>query len=91
MNPIRVLVIFHQKLVAYFSRKLTYFKPSLTTNRESAHPKNEMLCNMNGGVPKLSLKPIKILCEEQGHFYVMPVESIYKIKPFPSDKYIFDF
>jgi len=43
---------------------------------------------MNGGVPELGLKPVKILCEEQGHSYVMPIESAYEIKPLWYHEYV---
>jgi hypothetical protein len=86
LTPIRVLVFCHQKFVADFSRQLTLFKPSFSTNWKSAGPNNKMLCNMNGGVPELGLKPIEILCEEQGHSCVMPIESADEIKPFFSDE-----
>ena len=43
---------------------------------------------MNGGVPDLGLKPIEILCKEQGHSCVMHVESEDEIKPLCYDEYV---
>ena len=84
LTSIRVLVFYHQKFVADLSRKLTLFKPSLTTNWKSAVPSNKMLCNMNGGVPNLDLKPIEILCilkvnMESNHYALMNMYLIYRM------------
>jgi hypothetical protein len=88
LTSIRVLVFYHQKFVADLNRKLALFKPSFTTNWKSTGPNNKILCNMNGGVPDLGLKPIEILCKEQGHSCVMHVESEDEIKPLCYDEYV---
>jgi hypothetical protein len=92
LTPIRVLVFYHQKFVADLSRKLTLFKPSFTTNWKSAVPSNKMLCNMNGGVPNLDLKPIEILCilkvnMESNHYALMNMYLIYRMASISSIPY----
>ena len=55
---------------------------------ESTLSNDEVLYNVNGGVPKLSLEPIKFMFKDEGNLCVMSIEWTYEVKPLCSDNYI---
>jgi hypothetical protein len=91
LAPVRVLVLENQEFFAKVWRKLAFRKAPFPTDRESTSFSNEVLCNMNPGIPMLGLEAIECLHEHHIQAGVVSFKCAHEVIPVCLYENILDF